>query len=1150
MTRTTHSFFPTSPNDLISLSFVKLDRMPLTPKGKIDRKQLFALEAINQGTEQQATAPRTPIEETLTKIWSEILGVDHISIYDNFFELGGDSIKAIQIISRLSNVDLKGQIKYLFQYPIISKFALFVTPSDTQVEQGLVTGTVPLTPIQHWCFEDFQGPKYHINQAVLLRTAERLDEVTLNLVFEQILRHHDALRMTYRRDGNHIKQENQTQSQFKLEVIDLRDDKEPGAQIEAHANRVQESFSLENGPLMKIVLFKLLEGDRLLIVIHHLVIDGVSWRILFEDISTGYLEARAGKPIHLPLKTDSFKAWAESLVKYSQSEARLSEIDYWRAINQTPIKPLPAQNTVGKSFHKDSLTLKVTLSETETQQLLAGIHHVYNTKINDVLLTALAMALSNWHGDNKSLITLESHGRDFAKINLDISRTVGWFTAMYPVVLELPESQEIGERLKQIKETLRQIPNNGIGYGLLRYLTPHLPEGPAAPIITFNYLGQFDQDLSETWFRFGEESSGEPVSPESELPHELSFVGITRNNGFTASVNFNPQRFEPKSIEEVLNSYREALLTIISHCQAQKEAEITPSDLTWSHLSLAQLNHLVAKAGLQNAQIQDIYPLSPLQSGMLFQYLYEQTGQAYFLQLDYRIIGDLDSHVFEQTWNHLFQRHDILRTIFLHEQLERPLQVVLKARQIDFHFQDWRSRSQEEQIAQLSAVKTTDRHTPFDITKDVLMRLSIFQLADQEFQVVWSFHHIILDGWCFGILYREFLGLYKTLMEGQSPKLPPVTPYAEYIKWLEQTDVESADQYWQNYLVGFENLTGLPKLPETQRPELAAGHEYYFFEFDQEITNKLTRLAIRNQVTLYTVLQSLWAILLAKYNNSEDVLFGMTVSGRPEEISGIEDMLGLFINTIPTRIKPVGTLTFRELLNQVQTDSLKSKEHHHYPLYKIQAHNPLRQHLFDHIVAFENYPFEEALSKRHDAFPYFYVKNAEVFEQVTYDFALFITPGEKIDFRLEYNPQFYETSLIEGIQTHLQVLINSLLSHDNILVKDLEILSEREKRQIVVEWNQTTRDYPAEKGVQQLFEEQVEKTPTAVAVVFEDKALTYQELNSRANQLAHLLIREGVKPETLVGLCIERSLELLIGLLGILKAGGTYIPLEIGRAHV
>jgi len=1139
----TKQIFPK--DDIMSLSFVKLDSMPLTPKGKIDRKKLSALDITNQGTEKKSTAPRTQIEETLIKIWSEILGVSNLSIYDNFFELGGDSIKAIQIISRLANVDLKCQIKYLFQYPIISKFALFVTPTDTQIEQGIVTGTVPLTPIQHWCFKDFKGPKDHINQAVLLSTKERLDEVTLNLVFEKILSHHDALRMTYPMDGDQfVKQENQNKSQFKLEIINLKDEKEPAQLIEKEANRVQESFDIENGPLMKVVLFKLPEGDRLLIVIHHLVIDGVSWRILFEDISTGYIEAHAGKPIHFPLKTDAFQAWAKSIVEYSQSEALLSEIDYWKEINRTKTKALPAQNTVAESFHKDSLTLKVTFSEPDTQELLSAIHHTYNTKINDVLLSGLANALSNWHGDNKTLITLESHGRDFSKINLDISRTVGWFTAMYPVLLDISDTQDTGERLKKIKETLRQIPNNGIGYGLLRYLTPHLSEGPAAPTITFNYLGQFDQDLSETLFRFGEESTGEPVSPLSELSHELSFVGITRNNQFTASVNFNPLRFKTEAIEGLLNSYKQELLTIISHCQEKRESEVTPSDLTWPNLSLSAFNKLVSRADLKNAQIQDIYPLSPLQSGMLFQYLYEEKGQAYFLQLDYRIDGDLDRRVFEQTWNHLFQRHDILRTIFLHEQLDRPLQIVLKDRKIDFSFHDWRALSDEEQIAQLSAFKATDRRTTFDITKDVLMRLSIFQLREKEFQVVWSFHHIILDGWCFGILYREFLGLYKTLMEGQPPALPSVTPYSEYIKWLEQADVESSDKYWQNYLAGFENLTSFPKLPETQRQENSAGHEYYLFEFDSEITENLNKLAARNQVTLYTVLQSIWAILLAKYNNAEDVLFGMTVSGRPEEISGIEDMLGLFINTIPTRIKPVGTLTFRQFLSQVQEDAVKSKEHHHYPLYKIQAHSPLRQHLFDHLVAFENYPFEEALSKRNDAFPYFYVKNAEVFEQINYDFGLFITPGEKIDFRLEYNPQVYEKAVIEGIRTHLWVLINSLLSNDEILLKDIDILSEKERHQILVEWNQTERDYPTDKCIHQLFEEQVEKTPEAVAVVFEDKSLTYKELNTQANQLAHLLIKNGVKPETLVGICIERSLEMIIGLMGILKAGGAYIPLD------
>jgi non-ribosomal peptide synthase protein (TIGR01720 family) len=403
--------------------------------------------------------------------------------------------------------------------------------------------------------------------------------------------------MVYRTSGDEIIQENPGQQTFTLETVNLVDEAVPGKSFEACANRAQSGFDLERGPLLKVVLFRLPNADRLLIIIHHLVVDGVSWRILLEDISTGYEQALPGSAIQLPSKTHSYKSWTGYLGEYGRSDELLKEIDYWRAIEETGIKPLPIENPSGSNLYKDSHVLDISLTANETGDLLTRTHQAYNTKINDILLTALARALSNWHGDTKSLMDIESHGRE--EPGLDISRTVGWFTAIFPIVLDISPADDIGSQVRRIKETLRQVPHNGIGYGILRYLAAGERTGGLTfhrnSRISFNYLGQFDRDLAGGFFTLMEEYTGDHISPPAELIHDLSFDGMVINNRFKMSVTFSPHRFNRQSIEKLLESFKEELCLIVSYCIQKEDHESTPGDLTYRDLSLDEFDNLLDK---------------------------------------------------------------------------------------------------------------------------------------------------------------------------------------------------------------------------------------------------------------------------------------------------------------------------------------------------------------------------------------------------------------------------------------------------------------------------------------------------------------------------------------------------------------------------
>jgi len=576
------------PDYMIPSWFVLMEEFPLTPNGKLDKKALPEPKGREMAGNEYLPAS-TEMEQRLVDIWEQILGREPIGINDNFFELGGDSIKAIQVMAALHQVQFKSELRQIFQYPTISGLAPNISPIEN-IDQGIITGLVPLTPIQHWFFKELKGVFHHYNHSVLLKARKRLDETLLSSLFQEILKHHDALRIVYRINGDDIFQENLGQCPLS---VDLMKDDEPAKKLELYANQVQSGLDLEKAPLMRVILFKAPDADRLLIVIHHLLVDGISWRILFEDISIGYQQALSGKPIQLPLKTHSYKTWAESLNEYKNSDLLLKEIDYWRTIEKTEAQPVPIDNASGSNLYKDRQTIEICLTETETDELLTQTNQAYNTRLNEILLTVLARTLSKWYGGTKSLIALESHGRE--NMDLDISRTIGWFTSIFPIVLDISNSEKLDYQIKFIKETLRNVPQNGIGYGLLKYMT-NREVGftfQNKPQISFNYLGQFDQDIPHSLFSLAEESTGENISPLTELTHDLSISGIIFANQFKISVSFSPYRYQPQSIEKFLESYREEIGLIISHCQQKDDQELTPSDLSYTDLSLDELDDIM-----------------------------------------------------------------------------------------------------------------------------------------------------------------------------------------------------------------------------------------------------------------------------------------------------------------------------------------------------------------------------------------------------------------------------------------------------------------------------------------------------------------------------------------------------------------------------
>ncbi len=543
---------------------------------------------------------------------------------------------------------------------------------------------------------------------------------------------------------------------------------------------------------------------------------------------------------------------------------------------------------------------------------------------------------------------------------------------------------------------------------------------------------------------------------------------------------------------------------------------------------------------MSKRNVEAVYPLSPMQQGMLFHSLYAPDSGVYVEQMTCTLGGDLDVVAFERAWQQVVERHPILRTAFVWKRLDRTFQVVHREVGLSLERLDWRGLSAPEQVAQLEAMLRADRCRGFDVSKAPLLRLALMRTAEDSWQFMWTHHHAVLDGWSVPLLLKEVLALYEATRQGRAVRLESVRPYRDYIAWLQKQDLSKAEAFWRKTLEGFTAPTLLVVDHPTQG---TAGYAELETRLSAETTEALQSLARQNQLTMNTLIQGAWALLLSRYSGEKDIVFGATVSGRPADLSGAESMVGLFINTLPVRVQVPPEVTLLPWLKQLQAQQVELRQYEYSPLVQIQGWSqvPRGLSLFDSILVFENYPVGDFLQQMEKSLR---VRDVRSLEQTNYPLTVASGPGRELVLKILYDGRRFDADTIVRMLGHLSTLLESFAANVNQCLSTLPLLTEAERHQLLIEWNSTAAYYPHDRCIHQLVEEQVEQTPDAVAVTFEDKALTYRELNRRANQLAHYLRRLGVESETLVGLYLERSLEMVVSILGILKAGGAYLPLD------
>lgn len=657
--------------------------------------------------------------------------------------------------------------------------------------------------------------------------------------------------------------------------------------------------------------------------------DGVSWRILLEDLQAAYRQEALGQTISLPAKTSSVKAWAEALQTYANSEVLRNELPYWQALSAVDAT-LPCDNVDGSLQARHAAVARTRLDERYTRQLLQDAPGAYRTQVNDLLLTALARVIARWTKQEEVLVQLEGHGREELCDNVDLSRTVGWFTSMFPVRLSTAEAMDTS--IKTIKEQLRAVPNKGLGFGALRYLGDQEASQALAelapPRITFNYLGQFDASFDEPAGELGQaaflmpaaEHSGASRGETAPLGNWLSIDGQIFKGELSLNWTFSQAMFEVTTVERLAAEYARELQDLIDHCVSESAFGRTPSDFPLCNLNQAQLDALPVPL----VEIEDIYPLSPMQQGMLFHSAYEQTGD-YINQMRVDVQG-LDAARFDQAWQAMAAQHDVLRANFI-TLFEQPLQIIREQVQIPCTELDW-SASKDLQ-RELCVWAEHDRRKGFDLQHDPLLRITAIRTGPDSHHLIYTSHHILMDGWSNSQLLGEVLQHYA----GQPAERKPGR-YRDYIQWLQGQGKDRSEAFWREQLQDLQEPTHLAQVFRQGKSNKDSGYADHYQVLDWQPT--LSEFARERRVTVNTLVQAAWLLLLQRYTGQECVAVGATVAGRPADVAGAEHQLGLFINTLPVinRLQP--TITVEQWVTELQGRNLALREHEHTALYDVQ----------------------------------------------------------------------------------------------------------------------------------------------------------------------------------------------------------------------
>ncbi|MFW3371062.1 non-ribosomal peptide synthase/polyketide synthase, partial [Rhodococcus sp. SB1D] len=1060
----------TLPAHMVPASVMVSSDMPLSPAGKLDRKALPA--PVFETKEFRA--PVTEMEQILSEIFADVLGLDRIGTDDSFFAQGGDSIMSIQLVSRAKARGVVFAPSDVFESKTVAALAE-VAKYAADVEAAVVleelpgggVGWMPLTPIERFMVE--RGGSYNrFTQTMTLELPLGVQRADIVRTLAAVVDHHDMFRSRLISDGRgwgmSVSEPGTVDVEDLLSRVDVDAAADESTIVLTASKGLDEALGRLNpadGVMVQFVWvdFGPTRTGRLIIAAHHLIVDGVSWRIIVPDLVSAAAQmagaSGATGDVALEPTGTSMRRWAHALSEEAHRDSRVAELDTWRKVLQTP-DPVLGRRAYDSAVDVAATVqrISVTVPTQVTETLLTTLPEVFNGGANDGLLAGLALALIEWRrragiDSTSALLQLEGHGREEAVIpGADLSRTVGWFTAAFPISLDLSEvdlgdafagGDSAGRAIKAVKEQLLAIPDKGVGYGLLRYLnedTRAVLSRFAGGQVSFNYLGRVvAEDLPAGveglgWLPAGDFANVSAPEDVDMPANKVVDINAIVNDGadgavLEASFAYPVGAIDGESVETFAQIWVEALTALAEHSRSVGAGGLTPSDVPLVSVSQRDIDGFENRFGT----VTDIWPLAPLQSGLLFHaMLAESSVDLYSVQMILTLSGKVDADRLRTAAQGIIDRYANLRTAFTADDDGTPVQIVLEDVPVPWRNIDLSDIAAVDREAALNEVLTADQATHFDMASPPLIRFTFVTMAEGDYRLVVANHHIILDGWSVPLLLQNLLALYAT--RGDDSVLPRVRSYRNYLAWLVDQDRDRSLTAWADVLSGVEEPTLLAQVTGGQ--EFTALSQKLNVSMSSETTAALTALAARLGVTANTIVQSAWAVLLGALTGTDDVVFGATVSGRPPALTGVESMVGLFINTLPVRVRLDAAESVEELVARVQIEQARMLDHHYLGLTDVQKAADVGT-LFDTLVVFESYPVDrEGLAAQADVLDGMMIDDIASDDSTNYPLTLLIALDEQLHLTLRYLPDFFDADYATALLDRVLRLLSSVATDPSV----------------------------------------------------------------------------------------------------------------------
>ena len=1027
----------------------------------------------------------------------------------------------------------------------MARLALVATVTDGEdgpIDEGI--GPLPATPIMGW-LASVDGPTNSSTRPLWCRHPPACSPADARVVLQALLDRHPMLRLRIDQDEDEtgwsltVPEAGTVDAGECLHTVDVLSDE---ALVAARSR-------LNPGAGVMLSALWVTATGQLALIVHHLAVDAVSWRIVLEDLNIAWAQHHSGQPVALPAGGTSFARWASLLAERAQAPEVVVHAETWRQVAATPAV-LPAVQPAVDTFASAG-QLSVSLDVETTQTLLGEVPAAFHAGIQDILLIAFGLAWAEFLGTGGGPIGIdvEGHGRaEELAPHLDLSRTVGWFTAKYPVALNfggpgaglswahvIAGDMALGAVVKAAKEQLRALPDP-LTYGLLRYLNTDVDVAGSDPVIGFNYFGRTGGAAGASGAGISGDlwrPSGEAVDAATSVPMPLSHT-VALNAG-TIDTDAGPQLradwmwatsvLERGQVGRLSELWFEALAGICAHVR-RGGGGFTPSDIAPAKLSQQQIDEL-----RRHHDVADILPLTALQQGLLFHASTAQASDdAYAVQLDIALSGAVDQHRLRTAVNTVINRHPHLAARFS-QKFDKPVQIIPADAAPVWQYVELTADNADvdEYIRQLCAA---ERAVVCQLADEPAFRVALIRTAADRHRLVLTNHHIVMDGWSLPILIGEIFAGYQGL------RLPPPVPYRRFVSWLADRDRAAAEAAWREVLAGFDtpSLIGSPHGLGRGTPGVAS------FQVPDAIAQAVGELARSHRTTVNTVLQGAFAQLLCSLTGRHDVVFGTTVSGRPAEEAGMESMVGLLINTVPVRANITPATTTTHLIDQLQGAYTDTLEHQHLALNEIHRAAGHDQ-LFDTLFVYQNYPVDTGALFSADGIA---ITGFNSREYTHYPLTVVAQPGAGLGLRVEYDTDLFDAAGIEVLIERLQQVLVVMTTEPERPLSSLDLLDADEHDRLEELGNRAVLTRPASSpaSIPELFARQVARTPEAGAVTFEGRSVTYRELDEAANRLAHLLAGHGVGPGQYVALLLSRSAEAIAAILAVLKTGAAYLPID------